>query len=81
MFLHLGLNKLKLVHILFFTWSNLCSKLCCTVTAAKQDDGVGTRRWRPCCVISSRLAVIVFDKDGDCEGLLFVDVFVEFDKH
>ena len=52
------------------------------MNAAQQDDGVGKRRRRPSRVFMSRLAVIVFDKEVDCGGLLlFVDIFVEFDKY
>ena len=58
--------------VLFFTWHNLCSELI-TVPAAKQDDGVGKRRRRPSRVTISRLAVIVFDKDDDCDRLLFFE--------
>ena len=76
MFLHLGLKKIEAC-VLFFTWHNLCSEICCTATAAEEDNGVGKRRRRPSRVITSRLAVIVFDKDDDCEGLLFF----EFSKY
>ena len=81
MLFHLGIMIIESFTFKGNTWHNLCSELCCTAPAAKQDNGVGKRRRRPSRVIRSRLAVIVFDKDDDCGGLLFVDIFVEFDKH
>ena len=81
MLLHLGMMIIESFTFKGYTWHNLCSELCCTAIAAEQDNGVGKRRRRPSRVTLSRLAVIVFDKDDDCGGLLFVDIFVEFDKH
>ena len=63
----------KLLKSFKITWHSLCSEMCCNATAAKQDDGVGKRRRRPSRVIISRLAVIVFDKDDDCDRLLFFE--------
>ena len=80
MLLHLGIMIIESFKATI-TWHNLCSDLCSTVIAAEQDNVVGKRRRRPSRVTISRLAVIVFDKDDDCGGLLFVDIFVEFDKH
>ena len=61
------------------TWDYLCSEvwytaICFIGNAAEQDNGVWKREGNPSRVIISRLAVIVFDKDDDCEGLLFVDI-------
>ena len=55
-----------------FTWNNLCSEIC-TAKAAEEDNGVGKRRRRPSRVIISPHAVIVFDKDDDCDRLLFFE--------
>ena len=47
----------------FDTWHSLCSKPCCTVAiATEQDDGVGKGGRRPGRVTSSRHTVIVFLK-------------------
>ena len=69
MALHLWIIVIK---ALKNTWNNICSEICCIVgaipvDAAEEDDGVGKRRRRPSRVIMSRLAVIVFDKDDDCD--------------
>ena len=84
MLLHLWIIVIK---ALKNTWNNICSEICCIVgvipvDAAEEDDGVGKRRRRPSRVTSCRHAVIEFDKEDDCGGLLsFVDIFVEFDKY
>ena len=57
--------------ICLLAWRNLCSE---TFKAAKQDNGVRTGKGYPSRVTISRLTVIVFDKDDDCEGAELVDI-------
>ena len=66
---------------LFFTWQNLCTEPCCISISAEQNNGVGKRRGCPGRMGRSLHAVIVFDKDGDCKGLLFADIFVELNRY